>query len=242
MTTFFISDLHLCAARKETSELFLNFLKTEASLADALYILGDFFEVWVGDDTIDEHDKRIIEALHAYQATGIPLYFMHGNRDFLIGKQFAKHVNCTLLQDPTVISLYGKKALLTHGDLLCTLDTHYQRFRKWVRNPLVKFLFLHLPFFLRRKIALSLRKKSKRYHATQQQDNPKFDVTAEGIQHMLAPYKDVSLLIHGHTHKPGVHAFSESLKRIVLGDWGALGSALAVKGDDFSLKIIQKIG
>jgi len=242
MSTFFISDLHLSQSRPETTDLFLNFLKQEASDAEALYILGDFFEVWLGDDILKQnsHDNRIITALADYTKTGIPVYFMHGNRDFLIGPQFAKMSGCKILPDPFSLELYGQKVVLTHGDLLCTLDQSYQRFRRFVRHPIIKKIFLSLPLSLRCNIANRIRAKSRQQFKINSPSHPKYDVTLDAVQEILRQY-NAELLIHGHTHRPGIHTVSVDghvAKRIVLGEWLKTGSMLELSASRFELKQI----
>ncbi len=168
MTIYFISDLHLHASRPENTMRFLRFLKEIADKATALYILGDFFEVWVGDDqwhvnTPEDHDTQVIQALTQYTAQGIPTYFMHGNRDFLIANKFAATTGCTLIPDPYIIEFNDTRYVLTHGDTLCTRDLAYQRFRRMVRNPIFKMLFLCLPLKLRRKIAGGIEIKAREH-------------------------------------------------------------------------------
>lgn len=224
MTTYFISDLHLHASRPLITERFCKFLLQEAQNAEALYILGDFFEVWVGDDIQDPHDIYVMEALIDYINKGIPVYFMHGNRDFLLGKRFADKTGCQLISDPYPIELHGKRYVLAHGDTLCTLDVKYQRFRRFVRHPIIKGIFLSLSLAWRKKIAGHIRIKS-----SEERDRPKthtihpsyYDVTHTAVFRMLRKHKAYTL-IHGHTHKPGIHDFildNQSAQRIVLGDW-----------------------
>jgi len=245
MATYFISDLHLSSKRPHLSELFLSFLEKDAKKADALYILGDLFEVWLGDDNRDPHHIRIIEALAEFSKSGIPLYFMHGNRDFLIGEQFSLESQCTLLADPTIIELYGTRVLLTHGDLLCTLDYQYQRFRKFVRHPFIKKLFLHLPLSWRQKIANFLRRESAAREtniAPNHYLQRKWDVTTEAVYDMLRKHKAFTL-IHGHTHKPGIHNFildNQPARRMVLGDWHETGSVLVYSSENQELQPISK--
>lgn len=250
MATYFISDLHLSATKPQLSELFLKFLRQDAKKADALYILGDLFEAWLGDDNPDPHNMDIINALAEFSESGIPLYFMHGNRDFLIGDQFTVESHCELLPDPVVVELYNTPVLLTHGDLLCTLDQKYQRFRKFVRHPLIKKLFFSFPLSWRKKISSFLRKKSARANippnppskggANKEPPNRKWDVTSEAVYQMLREHKSLTL-IHGHTHKPGIHHFildNQPAKRIVLGDWGETGSVLIYSPENLELKAV----
>lgn len=251
MVTLFISDLHLDACRPRTTAIFLNFLKNYALNAESLYILGDFFEVWLGDDAMDPHHEMVIQALADYAKTGTKLYFMHGNRDFLIGPTFAKRSGCTIISDPSIIELYDKHILLMHGDSLCTLDQKHQRFRHFVNQTWVQKLFLTFPLFLRQKIASKLRAASKRTYqqALNTQSNndknninlAKFDVTQTAVIHALKTHEALCL-IHGHTHKAGIHEFTiEGMpaKRIVLGDWGKQGTVLAFSPNSVVLEVIS---
>jgi UDP-2,3-diacylglucosamine hydrolase len=240
MTIYFISDLHLHASRPAVTDLFFRFLKETAKEASALYILGDFFEVWVGDDQNSEddfasHDARVIKLLAEYTAQGTPVYFMHGNRDFLIARKFAERTGCTLIPDPFIVKLYNESFVLTHGDLLCSKDIAYQRFRLLVRNPLFKKIFLSLPLSWRMKIAGNIRAKSrdslqmKQVKETNQEINlDKYDVTQTAVITMLRKH-EVYKMIHGHTHKPNIHEFyldNKPAKRVVLGDWGTASSII----------------
>lgn len=265
MTIYFISDLHLHASRPKTTELFLQFLKETAKKASALYILGDFFEVWVGDDQFqtndksthtqlsmqlpipnkskndfDDHDAQVIKALSEYTEQEIPVYFMHGNRDFLIAQEFALATGCTLIPDPYLVTLYNENYVLTHGDLLCTLDTAYQRFRRIVRNPLFKTLFLCLPLKWRRKIAGNIREKSQESRPLKEYHNERYDVTETAVNALLRKYQAYTI-IHGHTHKPAIHEFllnHRPAKRVVLGDWGP-GNAVILKMDMHGLELLD---
>lgn len=225
MHTLFISDLHLEPAHPGITEIFLNFLQSEQALqADALYILGDFFAAWIGDDNLSEFNKKIIVALQNFTAKGIPTYFMHGNRDFLIGKRFLQQTGCQLLIDPTLIDLYGEPALLMHGDTLCTDDIKYLKFRRVARNNCYQKLFLSLPLKIREKIAGGLRKKSRQQHMIM------VDTNQSEIERVLKQY-NVKLLIHGHTHKPAIHCFDLNNKntcRIVLSDWNDKAGSVLV--------------
>lgn len=241
MATYFISDLHLSSQRADITALFLRFLATDAKKAAALYILGDLFETWIGDDTQNPHDLNVMEALANLHQAGVPVYFMHGNRDFLIGKVFAKKSQCILLPDPTVIHLHNHPVLLTHGDLLCTLDLNYQQFRRFVRHPFVQKLFLSLPLFLRQKIADFLRHHAGATlkHASDLM-SPLWDVSVNTVNEFLR-YHHTTIIIHGHTHKAKIHEFlldNHPAKRIVLGDWDKTGSALLYFPNKLSLEKI----
>ena len=221
--TLFISDLHLQVEEPRITAAFLEFMRHRAPHADALFILGDFFEAWIGDDDRSPFNDQVIQALRQLADTGTPLYFMRGNRDFLIGKKFAAQSGMTLLDDPTVFELYGKPILLTHGDILCTLDVKHQRYRKIVMKPWLQKIFSTLPLSFRRCIAQCLRGKSKKYNA--QVASHIIDVTPEAVTAMLKQYNS-DLLIHGHTHRPGIHD-----DRIVLGSWHEASSLLIYNED-----------
>ncbi len=242
MATYFISDLHLSAKKPEISDRFLKFLRADAIKADALYILGDLFDVWIGDDQIDPHNQTIIEELYTLHEQGIPLYFMRGNRDFLIGENFAHNSGCVLLPNPTRIMLYGKNVLLSHGDQLCTLDKKYQHFRRYVHSPFLQSLFLKLPLRLRTLIAHWLRTRSKRSLANISADQKaKWDVALESVFDAMR-HHDCQILIHGHTHQPKIHDFildEKAAKRIVLGDWTPTeGHFLSYDLDAITLKTL----
>lgn len=234
--TFFISDLHLSEDNEPLTDLFLNFLEYMAPRAKTLYILGDFFEMWLGDDDNRPLARLISTHLHNLAEDGIKIYLMRGNRDIMMGERFAKQCNAVLLKDPTVIQLYGEPTLLLHGDSLCTLDTAHQRYRKLTLHPLVRWIFLHLPLILRKKIASFLRKKSKKHQLDSlslKKDSLSdtvniLDVNRIEVIEMLKLY-ECSQMIHGHTHQPKIHHIKELSPpgiRVVLGDWGELGSVL----------------
>lgn len=220
--TLFISDLHLEPERPEITYCFLNFLKNQALKAESLYILGDLFEVWVGDDNPSSFNRTIIKAIREVAEHNVSVYFMPGNRDFLIGNQFAKETGCQLLKDPTLINLYGTPTLLTHGDQLCTKDRKHQVFRKYTQHPFCRYVFLKLPLGLRKKIAQVIRQKSKKHTAYIPDD--RMDATPKAVLSELKKYGAIQL-IHGHTHKPAIHEIGLQ-KRYVLGDWNNNGSAL----------------
>ena len=231
MTTLFISDLHLDGSRPEITGLFLEFLKQQAAKASSLYILGDFFEVWIGDDDDDLHHAQVLAGLKALTDSGVPVYFMHGNRDFLIGRKFAERAGITLLADPTVIDLGGSPTLLMHGDTLCTDDVGYQRARRFMRNRLVQGVYLTLPLSLRRRIASYARAKSRADTATKAPYI--MDVNQKAVESAMTRH-GVTRLIHGHTHRPAVHRFKgpdgKAMERIVLGDWYDQSSILRWDG------------
>jgi UDP-2,3-diacylglucosamine hydrolase len=219
MTTLFISDLHLSGEHPEKLALFKQLLTKAAHSADALYILGDLFEVWLGDDDTTPPHPEILSALAHFSGQGKALYVMHGNRDFMMRSQFESLTGCRLLPDIFVTEICGQRALLMHGDLLCTQDVKYQALRRKVRNPLRQWLFLMMPLTMRVKVAKRLRENSKQ--ETQLKEQSIMDVTLSEVERLMAG-NGVSLLIHGHTHRPAIHDFTVNgnpAKRIVLGDW-----------------------
>jgi UDP-2,3-diacylglucosamine hydrolase len=223
-----ISDLHLEEQRPDISRAFLQFLQQRATACEALYILGDFFEVWVGDDDMSPFQHSIADALRALSDSGIRIYLMHGNRDFMLGQAFCQQAGCTLLSDPCVVNLQGEKVLLMHGDSLCTSDIAYMRLRKVLRNPVSLWLLQHLSLSKRRQLGRKLRNESK--VKTRQKSMTITDVTATEVPRIMAKY-GVHRLIHGHTHRPATHQLEvagQAAQRIVLGDWDQQGWALQV--------------
>ncbi|WP_278412755.1 UDP-2,3-diacylglucosamine diphosphatase [Stutzerimonas kunmingensis] len=228
-----ISDLHLEEERPDITRAFLHFLATRARQAEALYILGDFFEVWIGDDAMTPFQRSIADALRALSEGGTRIYLMHGNRDFMLGKGFCRAAGCTLLADPSVVELGGERVLLMHGDSLCTRDEGYMRLRRLLRNPLSLFILRHLPLSTRRKLARKLRNESRAQ--TRMKASDIIDVTPELIPRVLAEH-GVRTLIHGHTHRPATHELEvdgRPARRIVLGDWDQQGWALQVDESGF---------
>ncbi len=219
MTTLFISDLHLEESRPDITEAFLGFLDGTASGVDQLYILGDFFEAWIGDDERTPLQEQIAAALRKLRDSGTDIFLMHGNRDFLIGEDFCERAGATLLDDPTVIDLHGTPTLLMHGDSLCTADVEYQKFRANMRNPQWQQMILQRPLEDRQQMARQLREISMAKNQGKEEfimdvtpEEVIKDMEAHGVQHM----------IHGHTHRPAVHELIANglpAKRIVLGDW-----------------------
>lgn len=219
MTTLFISDLHLDESRPTISRAFLSFLENDASKAEALYILGDFFEVWIGDDFQTALSTTIIKALRHLVDSGTACFFMHGNRDFLIGEDFAYQSGCTLLPDPTVHSIYGNATLLMHGDSLCTRDEAYMAFRQQARNPQWQAQVLSMTIDERLALAKQLRAQSAESNSNKAEDI--MDVTPEEVIKVMAE-QQVTRLIHGHTHRPAIHQITvndKAAERVVLGDW-----------------------
>ncbi len=226
MTTLFISDLHLEAGKPEIGKQFLNFLEGEATQAEALYILGDLFEYWVGDDDPNPHYKVMKAAIRELVDAGVPVHFMHGNRDFMIGEQFAEETGVTLLDDPKPIDLYGQKVLLSHGDALCIDDVNYQQMRLMTRNPEWQAMMRAKPLEERIEIAKRARRESQEYNASV--DDDIMDVNQDAVIGTFRQ-RGVDILLHGHTHRPAIHDVDLNGKtgqRIVLGDWYEQGSVV----------------
>lgn len=235
MTTLFVSDLHLDAARPQITRGFLAFLKTEARRAQALYILGDLFEAWIGDDDPDPHAAEVMAGIRKLTDSSVPVYFMHGNRDFLIGEGFAHKTGCQLLADPCVVNLQGVPTLLMHGDTLCTDDAEYQAFRQQVRNPEWQKAFLARPLAERRAFAAHARTASQQRNAAKA--GYLMDVNQHEVERCMQEH-GVTRLIHGHTHRPAIHRFAlhgRECTRIVLGDWYEQTSILRLKDERFEL-------
>ncbi len=233
--TYFISDLHLEISRPALIAAFKEFLFTTASDAKAIYILGDFFDAWIGDDDNSALVADIKSALTQRSASGTPIYFTHGNRDFLIGEKFAQQANVILLPEEQVIDLYGTFALLLHGDQLCTDDVDYLAFRRKVRNPAWQKKMLAYPLWLRKLIAAYMRHKSRKAH--QQKSDEIMDVAEETVSATFKHHK-VCKMIHGHTHRPAKHTHvidGKPSERFVLGDWGDTGWYLKADADEIQL-------
>jgi len=226
MTTLFVSDLHLDASRPRITRLFAEFVRDEASHANALYILGDMFEAWIGDDADDDTGDEVAAALAALHARGVPSFFIHGNRDFLLGDAYARRARMTLLPDASVVEIEGEPTLLMHGDTLCTDDAPYQAFRAQAHAPAWQRAFLVRPLDERRAFAAQARAESQRY--TRSIGDAITDVNAAAVASTLRTH-GVRRLIHGHTHRPAQHRFELDgmpVERIVLGDWYEQGSVL----------------
>ncbi|HEY1137341.1 MAG TPA: UDP-2,3-diacylglucosamine diphosphatase [Xanthomonadaceae bacterium] len=242
MTTLFISDLHLDPERPEVTRLFGDFIDGEARGADALYILGDLFEAWVGDDDPAEIGTFVAGKLRGLHEAGVPVYFQHGNRDFLVGHDFARRAGAGLLPESAVVMLYGRPVLLMHGDSLCTDDVGYQAFRAQTRDPVWRAGFLAQPLAARLAFAAQARAASQqRQQALKQDDRAQFetvtDVSPATVQATLARY-GIDTLIHGHTHRPAIHGLDidgRAARRVVLGDWYTQGSVLRVDADGMLL-------
>ena len=216
MSIFFISDLHLEQNKPHLTKAFENFIDSKVNLHDELFILGDFFEQWIGDDNEDDFIKSVKNILKDKTAKGLTVYFMHGNRDFLIGDKFCKEVGAILLDDPYIINLEEKKIMLTHGDSLCTDDEDYQNFRNLVRNKDWQEDFLSKDLKERKEVAKNLREISSLENQTK--DENIMDVNQSEVLKIIEDHS-VDVLIHGHTHRPFIHD-ENGVPRMVLGDWG----------------------
>lgn len=237
--TLFISDLHLDPERPAITELFFAFLRNRATRAEALYILGDLFEAWVGDDDDAPMNLAVCRALKACADAGTAVYVMHGNRDFLLGETFAEQSGATLLDDPARIDLYETPTLLMHGDLLCTDDTEYQTFRRMVRDPDWQSTMLAKPLEERRLMAQEMRASSR--EQTGGKPESIMDVNGDAVVHIMQS-QQVVRLIHGHTHRPAVHELEvagDLSQRIVLGDWYEQGSMLVCSPAGCELQVLS---
>lgn len=227
MSKLFISDLHLEENRPDITDIFLRFLGGKAQEAQELYILGDLFEVWIGDDNRTDFNNLIIHAFQKATDAGLAIYIMHGNRDFLLGKKFFKATGCQPLSEEYLIDIYGERVLLMHGDTLCLEDEAYLKFRKKVRNKFFQTLFLWKSLKSRRAISENYRAKSKEYTSTAA--NNIMDVTQQEVENKMKQH-NVKYLIHGHTHRQAIHKFQlnhQNAERIVLGAWHEKGNALS---------------
>jgi UDP-2,3-diacylglucosamine hydrolase len=241
-STLFISDLHLCGARPAITSLFLEFLQHRARTARALYILGDLFEYWIGDEAIAQEEFRpIIEGLRRLTAAGTPVFVMHGNRDFLLGSRFAQASGCRLLADPARIELHGVPTVLLHGDTLCTDDVDYMHFRAQVRDPVWQEQFLARPVAEREAIVRSYREISKA--STAAKEPQIMDANQAAVEAVMREHR-VRRMIHGHTHRPREHVFDldgAPARRMVLGDWYEQGSVLRVDDRGWELESLPLV-
>ncbi|MHA8114862.1 UDP-2,3-diacylglucosamine diphosphatase [Kosakonia cowanii] len=235
MATLFIADLHLHTEEPAITAGFLHFLDGVAREADALYILGDLFEAWIGDDDPNPLHQRVAAAIRALVDSGVPCYFIHGNRDFLLGKRFARESGMQLLPQEKVLELYGRKVLIMHGDTLCTDDAGYQAFRAKVHQPWLQTLFLALPLFIRHRVAAKMRAGSRA--ANSSKSLAIMDVNQQAVIEAMEKHR-VQWLIHGHTHRPAVHQLTANdapAWRAVLGAWHSEGSMIRVSESDVEL-------
>lgn len=239
--TLFISDLHIETANSSIMRSLMQLLDHRAQGADALYILGDLFEAWVGDDDVNDAADMVAAALGNLSRQGTRIYIMHGNRDFLIGDSFAARCGGALLPEPTIVDCYGHAVLLLHGDSLCTRDVAYINYRKQVREPAWQQAFLARPLLERHMIAQQLRQRSMAENSHKASDI--MDVTHQEVLNLLDAQK-VNLMIHGHTHRPGIHTIrlqnpineKNEAVRVVLGSWDQKAWVLEFSADGYELK------
>jgi UDP-2,3-diacylglucosamine hydrolase len=240
VSRIFVSDVHLDASAPDASRQFFSFLDTQAAHAEALYILGDLFEVWVGDDDPDPEKRSVVAALRKLTDRGVACFIIHGNRDFLLGRGFCDDAGVRLLQDPVVIELDGERVLVTHGDALCTDDHAYQELRSTVRTVDWQKRFLALPFAVRDRFANQARKGSKAHTARVAPTIQ--DVNAAAVETAFRTAR-VRRMIHGHTHRPGIHdtvVDGEAAQRIVLGAWYEEGSYLVYENGRYDLRTLPR--
>ena len=232
MAILLVSDLHLSPERPEVTRAFLDFLGDQASSSEALFVLGDLFEAWIGDDDTCPTGIEVQKAFKQLTDKGVALFIQHGNRDFFIGKRFCETTGATLLADEHLVEYNDRAALVMHGDTLCTDDIDYIRFRKKIRHPISKFLLLALPLRFRQKLADAMRAKSKAANANK--PSAIMDVNRDAVDGVMSKHQ-VTTLIHGHTHRPDRHQHING-ERIVLGDWHDLGWFLIWNKDGFTLE------
>ncbi|HEY4338571.1 MAG TPA: UDP-2,3-diacylglucosamine diphosphatase [Steroidobacteraceae bacterium] len=237
MAELFVSDLHLDAQSAAANERFLSFLRQEAAAARVLYILGDLFEAWIGDDDPDPVKARICDGLRQLTDRGVPCFVLHGNRDFLLGEQFAARTGCRLLPDPVIATFEEERVLLTHGDALCVDDHPYQELRTTVRAPVWQQRYLKLPLSSRELLAGQARRGSQAH--TSRTIHYVMDVNAAAVAAVWRT--GVSRIIHGHTHRPGIHSAvfeGRPVERIVLGAWYEQGSYLLRDSGRYELRTL----
>lgn len=239
MTVLFVADIHLSAQRPDLIQAFVSFIKTTATGTRALYMLGDIFEAWIGDDYLDPALEPVVRALQQLQLQGTSLYFQHGNRDFLVGEKFAHSINAQLLNETEIIKLDTQNALIMHGDQLCTDDIDYQKFRSLVRSAGWQTEFLEKPIQQRIQIAEHLRSQSKQHSSSKAAD-----ITDVNQRQVIKSFEEsnVTLLIHGHTHRPASHQYAlsnqQAAERIVLGDWDK--SLWFIKSDASGCQLVEQ--
>lgn len=240
MTIRFISDVHLEESRPFITRAFFDYLDHLPADTTALYLLGDIFDAWLGDDDVSPFLSSIRDKLKQISDRGIALYFMHGNRDFLVGDAFAEQTGCQLLNDPCLIEHQGQRYLLSHGDVLCTDDAEYQAFRAQIRNPAMQGMLLAKPLAERREIAKQLRQQSGMANSNKAQDI--MDVNAAAVTAMMDAHQ-VDTLIHGHTHRPAIHDLPGNKRRIVLGDWHDKGWEIVLNDtlelNSFAIELLE---
>lgn len=231
MSTYFISDLHLCEQQPQITRQFIQFCRNKACDAQALYILGDFFEYWLGDDASDKTAQVVQKELAVLSKQGIKIYFMAGNRDFLLGEDYAKTCGMEIINEPALIDLYGEAVLLVHGDAECIDDVPYQQARALFRDPKWQQQFLSMPIEQRMAFAEKARQQSQQH--TQNTAAEIMDVNQTAIEELFTQHQ-VKTIIHGHTHRPAIHQAAQQ-QRIVLGDWHHQSSYLVVDANNKQL-------
>ncbi|MFK8028069.1 MAG: UDP-2,3-diacylglucosamine diphosphatase [Gammaproteobacteria bacterium] len=239
--TLFVSDIHLDEKRPTVVDLFNQFLLKRAIHADALYILGDLFEYWIGDDAPYHGYQSTFNALKKVSESNTLIYFLHGNRDFLIAEEFSQQTGIQLLDEEHVVNIYNQNILLMHGDTLCIDDIAYQRFRRKAHNKWLQWIVLHLPISTREALAQRLRDTSTQ--ATAEKHADIMDVNQSAVEAAMQK-NDTKILIHGHTHRPAIHDFeiaSTAYKRLVLGDWYTQGSVISMTSDGLNLESFSSI-
>jgi len=239
MATLFISDLHLSQERPDKLIQFRSLLQGPAMKARGLYILGDLFEAWAGDDDMTPPHPEIINQLNEYTQKGGRLFFIRGNRDFLIGNRFTEKTGAILIDDPSVIDIYGTRTLLMHGDTLCTRDVSYQIYRRLVNNRFTITLFLSIPFTIRQRIWHGIRRMTKK--STRRKAQEIVDVSPSAVVNAMRNH-NVRHLIHGHTHRQAIHSFGldgETARRYVLGDWYDKDCVLVATKDNWRMLAID---
>ena len=232
MSTLFISDLHLSPSNPDLIQTTVEFLAQQASKIDQLYILGDLFNTWLGDDIVADEFQPLIEQLTKLKQVGIKSYLMVGNRDFMLGRAFADSSGMNLLQEPTLIEIGQCKVLLMHGDSLCIDDISYQRYRLWSRNRFLQYCFLMLPATYRQRISDKIKQKS--HNKKQYKSAEIMDVNHNEVDRVMAKFR-VDYLLHGHTHRPAIHDLGHEQYRIVLGDWEKQTSFIVFDGYQLQL-------
>ncbi|WP_395480254.1 UDP-2,3-diacylglucosamine diphosphatase [Candidatus Curculioniphilus buchneri] len=232
MSILFISDVHLCHQKHSITAGFLYFLRTRAIHASALYILGDLFDIWIGDDDPNPLNNIISSALKELRQYGIPCYFIHGNHDFLIDKHHAAAYGMILLPSQRILQFNGHRIIILHGDTLCTNDISYQNFRRKIHQRWLQKLFLDLPFCIRKKITGMIRAKSINGHSIKTTKN--FDVNLQTVMSLMM-HTNTSVMIHGHTHQPAIHYLPGNRLRVVLGAWNQQGSVIEVNEKNVTL-------
>tara|TARA_B110000196_G_scaffold286377_1_gene270025 strand:+ start:283 stop:996 length:714 start_codon:yes stop_codon:yes gene_type:complete len=234
MSSLLISDAHLSPSHPEICEAFFKFLENEAINTKSLYILGDLFEAWIGDDDQEPLSRKVVLHLKKLTDKGVAVFLMQGNRDFLYGTTFTEQTGCKLLPDHHVLNYKNKKILLLHGDTLCTDDKQYQRFRRIARSSFLRWLLIKLPLGTRQKMAESWRSKSIQFNANKPENI--MDVSVSEVDRVMKKYS-ADIMIHGHTHRPKRHQHLHG-ERIVLGNWGEYGWFIRIK-DEATLDLIS---